>query len=152
MSSVTNVCNRCKVPKDIDDFYRKSSSSDRRNKICKECLSKSHAKYYDENSEKIRAYRRNYGRMHRYGISESDVVKMIDEQNGICAICQEEISSNSHVDHDHETGQIRAILCKNCNIALGLLKDDFGNLARALDYLLFHKEQRDDSYIMGEDE
>jgi hypothetical protein len=135
----SKTCSSCGIEKDKSEFYRKGSSADGYNNICKACIKERHADYYKKNEEKIRAYRRNYGRIFRYGISEADVVQMIESQGGKCAICEGRIESNAHVDHDHETGKVRAVLCKNCNIALGLLGDDIGNIVRAADYLMLHK-------------
>lgn len=68
---------------------------------------------------------------------------MFDAQRGLCALCQlpETCRSNTGtvkllaIDHCHETGQVRKLLCNNCNRAIGLLKDDAGLLRRAADYL-----------------
>ncbi len=138
----TKKCRKCTVEKPISEFYKDSTKTDGYNNRCKECLKLDHAKYYEKNSDKIRAYRRNYGRVFRYGIDENHVLDMIKEQEFKCPVCGNEINLTSHVDHDHESGIIRGILCKNCNIALGLLSDDIGNLFRAADYLIYHKLER----------
>ena len=62
---------------------------------------------------------------------------MLEAQNGVCAICGEARPEERtlHVDHDHETGAIRGLLCVRCNNAIGDLRDD-NDLARKLaDYL-----------------
>jgi len=58
---------------------------------------------------------------------------MIEAQGGTCAVCP---GPPQHVDHDHETGEVRGILCSNCNQALGNVRDDptpLRGLARYLD-------------------
>lgn len=59
----------------------------------------------------------------KYGITQADFDKMLEEQNGKCKICstpQEEAAlKRLHVDHDHSTGEIRGLLCSRCNGALG---------------------------------
>ncbi len=68
--------------------------------------------------------------------------RMYEEQNGLCAICNGEESCyrNQHlaIDHNHETGKIRALLCSTCNRALGLFKDSIEVLESAKNYLLKH--------------
>lgn len=60
---------------------------------------------------------------------------MLDEQNGVCAICKFKPKTVFHVDHCHSTGKVRGLLCINCNMALGLLKDNKMFLSQAIDYL-----------------
>ena len=71
---------------------------------------------------------------------------MFKEQNGVCAICgSPEVSdrnSNLCVDHDHETGKIRGLLCNKCNRGLGYFLDNPKILKNALKYLLKHKIQK----------
>lgn len=63
--------------------------------------------------------------------------KMAIEQAGRCAICQQHPPSERRlaVDHDHETGAIRGLLCSNCNLLLGHAKDQIATLAQAIIYL-----------------
>jgi hypothetical protein len=63
----------------------------------------------------------------RYGITEEDYNRIFKEQNGVCKICGKEpyehaknkMSKVLHIDHDHETGLVRGLLCSRCNGALG---------------------------------
>jgi len=68
-------------------------------------------------------------------MSEPDYNAMWAAQDGLCAICRLECSKSLAVDHDHKTGKIRGLLCKKCNMALGLLKDDIQLMSRAIEYL-----------------
>jgi hypothetical protein len=61
---------------------------------------------------------------------------MLSEQGGLCAICK--AAPAVHVDHDHATGQVRALLCFNCNGGLGQFKDDPDVLRAAAEYVSFH--------------
>ncbi len=61
---------------------------------------------------------------------------MLQGQNGLCAICK--AAPAVHVDHDHVTGQVRALLCFNCNGGLGQFKDDPAVLRAAAEYVHFH--------------
>ena len=69
----------------------------------------------------------------RYGVDEVQVEWMKLRQRGLCAICA--VRPAVHVDHDHESGLVRGILCFNCNRALGKLGDDASLLAGAVEYL-----------------
>ncbi len=69
-----------------------------------------------------------------YGMELEDLEQMLIDQNGLCAICEEELEK-PHVDHDHTTGEVRGLLCNTCNRAIGLLKDDTDVLLRAVIYL-----------------
>lgn len=73
-----------------------------------------------------------------YGISLEEYEALLADQDGKCAICkteQCETKKSFAVDHDHVTGVVRGLLCKNCNIGLGMFKDDTFRLKAALEYL-----------------
>jgi hypothetical protein len=68
---------------------------------------------------------------------------MLSGQNGVCALCPREISldvpRSLHVDHCHETGRVRGLLCHKCNPGLGQFEDDPERLERAAAYVRKHK-------------
>ena len=69
---------------------------------------------------------------------------MITDQGGLCPICRKRPAV--HVDHDHKTDKVRAILCEMCNGGLGQFKDsledDIGVMERAMEYLVAHGIER----------
>lgn len=73
----------------------------------------------------------------QYGMTEADFDQMIVEQEGRCAICAGDFAStkDAHIDHCHETGIVRGLLCLNCNVTLGLMKDSVLSLQAAIEYL-----------------
>src|ERR1051325_379040 len=76
----------------------------------------------------------------RYGLRMEDWDRLLESQNGLCAICKEPFeigSSGKHpvVDHCHKTGKIRGLLHSNCNTGLGMFKDDVIKLRAAIEYL-----------------
>ena len=77
----------------------------------------------------------------KYGISLGDYERMLDAQGGGCAICgkrpdeQMRYDRYLHVDHDHETGEVRGLLCDQHNLLLGRFNDDPELMRRAADYL-----------------
>lgn len=77
-----------------------------------------------------------------YGIGLAVVREMEAGQGGVCAICNERsfkmhagVKQELCLDHCHETGNVRGLLCHNCNRALGLMKDDTSRLMSAIKYL-----------------
>lgn len=79
---------------------------------------------------------RSYHLRRRYGITAEEADAMLDEQGGVCAICK--AAPAKHVDHDHTTGAVRALLCFNCNGGLGQFKDDADLLHAAAYYVALH--------------
>jgi hypothetical protein len=72
---------------------------------------------------------------------------MLQAQDGKCAICGsvpppggKNAAARLHVDHDHETGKVRALLCNGCNRGMGYMNDDPARLRKAADYIERHKE------------
>ncbi|HEC64952.1 MAG TPA: hypothetical protein ENI23_06655 [bacterium] len=74
--------------------------------------------------------------MRCYGITKKQYDAMLEQQNGLCAICRKkEINRRLAVDHNHATKQIRGLLCSLCNTALGKFDDSVNMLTRAINYL-----------------
>lgn len=96
--------------------------------------------------DKVRIYRAKdpwtfSKRLRRRGITVDEFWNMYDSQNGKCPICLQDIAAeDSAIDHNHETGKIRGILCKSCNRGIGLLKDSADVLESAFKYLSKDKE------------
>lgn len=81
-------------------------------------------------------YQRNKSataRLTHYKIDEATLLTMLDAQGGWCAICR--AAPATHIDHDHATGQVRGVLCPQCNIGIGCLKESIANLEAAIRYL-----------------
>lgn len=82
----------------------------------------------------IAAYHRDYSFRRRYGITEAQRDAMAAAQDGRCALC-DETPKVLVVDHCHETGVIRGMLCIRCNLGLGRFGDNVAGLKRAIAYL-----------------
>ena len=90
-----------------------------------------------QNPDKAKAIRRKE-RLKRYGITQEEYNKILDRQDGKCAICRIQFGSTKRsfaVDHNHETNEVRGILCHRCNQAIGLLREDPAIIARAISYV-----------------
>ena len=72
----------------------------------------------------------------KYGITIKEYNTLLDAQDGVCAICfGVEKNKKLSVDHNHDTGEVRGLLCHKCNSGIGLLGDKVDALQRAIDYL-----------------
>lgn len=110
----------------------------------KERYRKNNARRYEEDPEKCRRLSREYyhnnklkvkdKRMRKkYGISLEEYKDMLETS---CPICGRSFGEYTpHVDHDHKTGKVRGIICRNCNLMLGRFKDDVNILLNAIEYL-----------------
>jgi hypothetical protein len=99
-----------------------------------EC-SRRHKAYYRANKDRWR-----FGNLRReYGLSESEYNRLMSAQEGRCPICKSLFGPlkgmSPCVDHCHETGRIRALLCVRCNTVIGHAGDDPGILQAAIRYL-----------------
>lgn len=74
-----------------------------------------------------------------YNLTPTEVEQMLESQGGVCAICGQ-VPERRVVDHCHDSGKVRGILCDTCNRCLGLLKDDANVLMSAAAYLLQHED------------
>lgn len=125
----TKRCPDCGIEKSLTEFPRNKNSRDGRHAYCKPC----HNARGKESKQRLHGGSRHYHLLRRYGIGAKQVEAMIRAQGGRCAICKSEPAM--HVDHDHETGLIRGVLCFGCNGGLGQFRDDATTLARAIEYL-----------------
>lgn len=75
----------------------------------------------------------SYERFGKYGLTKAEFELMSRRQNSRCEICTRRCELV--IDHDHETGKVRGLLCFRCNSALGFFQDDTTALQKALDYL-----------------
>lgn len=90
-------------------------------------------KWRDANVDQVRFAKRTA----RYGITPEQFDSLMARQSGRCKIClvQFESLSKACIDHNHDTGKVRALLCKHCNAALGMLRESEFNLVRTIAYL-----------------
>jgi len=123
----TYTCTSCGVTKPVLDFYmtRRKKHGYRLSihAKCKVCHLQQVHNRYAANPEKYRLARKRY----LYGIEEDEYNRLYQEQKGLCAICRGAAHPRYGklvVDHDHETGRVRGLLCNNCNVAVGMLKED----------------------------
>ena len=133
----TRTCNVCQVTKPFSD-YRLSANGNPYYKTCSRC------KYDKRNERRRKEYctvtQKEQDLMRKYGITLEQYDAMLDEQENKCAICFVSFKGvrdacSSVVDHDHQTGKVRGILCNSCNRGLGLMDDNIEVLKNAVAYL-----------------
>ena len=117
-------CSTCKETKEKVNFHKNRNITDGLEGRCIPCGQK--------RSRDIELKR-------RYNLTEDEFDKILKDQGGTCKICNN-TSSNSRivklsVDHCHETGNVRGLLCSNCNMGLGRFKDNAELLSKAIEYL-----------------
>lgn len=133
----TKVCTTCKVEKDINEFYLRGGnySPNSRKSKCKECDKKRVAETYWKDPS---VYQNNHLKRN-YGITLNEYNQMLMEQGHRCKTCGTTEPGGKHgkfmVDHSHNTGEVRGLLCKSCNIALGEVGDNINTLQKMIEYL-----------------
>ncbi len=160
-------CSKCKSTKPLEEFRRRpsrpvsgkrqgrwswcmvceleSAKTPRLRKFARDRKRRFLKKLKEDNPEEYKRRNRVQSLKRLYGISEEEFNCLLNKQGGVCAICNDTPKEASHrwrylfVDHDHETGDVRGILCGVCNFALGGFKDSPELLRKAIVYLLKQK-------------
>jgi hypothetical protein len=159
------TCKHCNETRALEDFYVDRAARDGRRTECKACTSARRRKWYEANRqfeidrvtewrkanpehfsdwqrtyrnrpERKRAMRDLYYRR-TYGLTADEIDAMLAAQDGGCAICGRLPTrlASLHLDHDHETGEVRGLLCIDCNQGIGKFHEDAARLRAAADYL-----------------
>lgn len=130
-------CNRCKTSLPLDCYFLRKTGTPY--SWCKECSAKYGKKKYGKPYDKKRWEewgRERYYLLKKYGLTQKEVDAMKEEQQHRCRVCGEK--APLVIDHDHNTGKIRGMLCTPCNQGLGFLQDNVNTLKAAIFYLEGH--------------
>lgn len=143
-------CCICKQLKSVVSFGPSKPYKDgteRYKSQCRQCENEKKLKEYHEKrfNRKPRSTSVSYNyQLKGYGVTKEWFLKKYESQKGLCSICRSALRNpfdskadgkQLAVDHCHTNGVVRGILCRSCNVSLGLLKEDIGVLQRAVDYL-----------------
>lgn len=139
----TKKCPTCKQILPVDMFGNNRSRYDGKQAYCKNCISVHGKKFYLANSELLKQKSRIHWYMRKYGMTYEKKSLMFSEQKGLCAICKKlmELDNRCHVDHDHETGEIRGLLCNKCNSGLHYIENKQYTI-KAKEYLRKYETNR----------
>ena len=127
-------CPVCKTEKNLDQFWKGQY-------LCIPCQKHKQKNSWESRSPKKRLEQHL---KYKYGVTHQEFLNAWDSQKGCCAICDVELPDlmtyenrrrKYAIDHNHETGDFRGILCLNCNSLLGMAKDSVDVLAKAISYL-----------------
>ena len=134
------ICTECGVYKVLTEFHKHTTSLYGVEPICKLCRLEQRRAYNRRYPERIR----NIDLKVKYGITIADYEAMAACQGGKCAICGVN-EQKLVVDHNHQTGEIRALLCHLCNTLIGCARENIAILVAATAYLYReqHPEQED---------
>jgi len=107
-------CALCEIVKPVDEFFSRSERDSQVNSYCKQCAN---------------AYKK--ARQYRVTIEEIRTLEAVAQ----CANPACDVDVDLNIDHCHDTGAVRGVLCKKCNLALGLANDDPKILSGLIAYL-----------------
>jgi hypothetical protein len=157
----TKTCGSCKLTKPLKDFYKHKSSRDGHQSCCGQCARQS-AKAWNQKNQTVVAERLQHRRLNRPALGALEVSRSrakraghtpikadpealnayILNHDGRCDVCGDTCPTNSRlcVDHCHETGLVRGMLCQPCNVAAGRLRDDWRRAVSMARYLKAFEE------------
>jgi hypothetical protein len=158
-------CSKCGVVQPLENFYKQATSNGGYRSDCKACFAmRAHERYLikaEEIKAKVKKWQLDNPERHAenqarwrdsggkarsnrkshlkrtFGLTLEEYDEMLAAQRGGCAICGDtpEAGKTLHIDHDHETGLVRGLLCQRCNHGLGLFREDDTLLQEAAAYV-----------------
>ena len=136
-------CRVCHITKPDTDFYlckRKGGNPEARHTECKQCAISRVKRTRDPRRARDLHLQRTYG------ITIEQWEQMLDDQNGGCAICGTTKPGGKHnqfcTDHNHLTNEVRQLLCMDCNVVLGIVRESPEHFERLVDYVIKHEKQK----------
>ena len=120
MTNNKQICRNCNIDKPLSEFHSDRRTANRKRTTCIECRQKHRVVTH---------------------LPKETYLRLLEQQNNACAICgidANDLERELSVDHNHETMQVRGLLCGLCNVGLGYFKDDTTLLSMAMEYLVVH--------------
>lgn len=142
LSLASKKCASCHEVKPTTEFpAKKNKGKWGFYSYCTCCKRKKAKQYYLDNTKRCKELARNRD-LKKYGLTINQQKAMLEKQEGRCAICGKSIylfgnskNNTAHVDHDHSSGEVRGLLCQECNTGLGKFRDNTLFLSKAIEYL-----------------
>ena len=128
------ICPTCKESKPLQDYWKSQYS-------CIPCTKEKQKNRWASRSPKKRLHQHL---KYKYGVTEEQLMETLHKQGNACAICKEPLPDllvyenrrrGYAIDHNHDSGEFRGVLCTSCNALLGMAKDNKDILLAAIDYL-----------------
>lgn len=142
ISIESKQCSRCKLSKPNSEFHKSSRRKDGLKPSCKECVKE----YYRESNGTLKMY--NSHLLRTYGITREQYEELVTAQDGKCALCRVAFPKSRyhcHLDHCHETGIVRGIVCAKCNMRIDQYEDDPDLLLRYYEYIMRGRNEGSES-------
>lgn len=140
------TCTRCSELKGANDFYSDKRTGALR-AACKACMAVDSNEWRSKNRERALEIQRQSAlkrRLRERGVDAELHTLLVARSGGQCEICGASpggLKTMLSIDHCHETGRVRGLLCDSCNIGIGYFNDDPRKLAAAIRYLA-HREDK----------
>lgn len=143
------ICSKCLIPKIEDEFAWCYKNNTKRRTMCRGCQAAYRKAHYIKNQEKYKEKARRWeclnpdkqlaNDLKRYGLTIESYTNMVDEQSNKCLICLSPPERGRlRVDHCHKSGKVRGLLCSQCNLALGNIKENLKAAKRLVKYINTH--------------
>ncbi len=144
-----SYCKKCMVKQRMDRYERKlkimkTTETHRQCRVCEEfVLFKDYSTKKNPYCKACQSYLGHVRNVRKYGIEPEDYIIMLKEQEYKCKICKTKTTKRLCIDHDHSCctdnnscGKcIRGLICFDCNVALGMIKDNINTLQSMIEYL-----------------
>jgi hypothetical protein len=131
-------CTRCGEHKPRSDFYPHAVAKNGVSAWCKQCTRQATLDRQKRDKESVKLINRRARLKRSFGMTVQQYDEMLDAQGGCCALCGSDFPGGRGrfvVDHCHDTGRVRGLLCNLCNVGLGALRDSPQLLQKAIHYL-----------------
>lgn len=141
--ATSKQCGACGEEKPLDDFYRRSKSTDGYRSKCKQCVDAEANAWRAAHPDRAKSNYRRSGIRRKYGLAPEQFDALVAAQDGRCPVCTQPLGTSQCVDHDHSCCPgdhtcglcVRGVLCRPCNVLLGMARDDAATLRAAIRYL-----------------
>lgn len=131
----TKYCSKCKKKKSHSEFHQDKRAKSGLSPWCKGCRRKYYQKYYKVEKPQYDRIRL----LKKYDLTVEQHKQIYVNQNGCCALCGIPVSYDKiHTDHNHQTNQVRELLCPRCNIFVGFIENNSELVQPVLKYLKEH--------------
>jgi hypothetical protein len=156
----TKKCTKCLAIKSEDSFNKAKKNKDGLNGWCRVCTNeysrewarknkKRHQENYNRWRQNNLEHANDLDRLRSYGLPSGRYKQILEIQKGCCAICKANSPAPKKtfcVDHCHETGKVRGLLCHRCNTMLGHAKENLETLKNAINFLTRDIDYREDKW------